>query len=237
MNRIFRWTWFSALVLSFVALTAGLGVWQTQRGQYKQAVLDALTVAATQPPVTLMRGSAAGEYPVRAQASGRYDIVFQLLHDNQAHEQKPGYHVWTPFRLADGGVIMVNRGWLPANPDRRVLPTLPAPDTAQVSGLWRALPQPGLRLAKVVNCPAEKTFPAVVSYPDLEDLRCLLGENVIAGVLLLDAGAPGGFVREWNPRFVGLPPSRHYAYAATWFLLCATLLFLFVRIHLKKSNE
>ncbi len=219
------------------ATTAALGVWQWQRGAQKQALLDALATAVAQPPLLLAGDSAAAIYPVRGQAQGRYDIAFQLLLDNQTHEKTPGYHVWTPFRLKSGGLILVNRGWVPADPDRRVLPALPAADATTVNGLWRALPEPGLRLQGVINCPADKTFPAVVSYPDLNDLRCLLGEEVIAGVLLLDADAPGGFVRDWQSSFVGFPPSRHYAYAAQWFALGATLLFLFVRFNLKKTHE
>ena len=239
MNRTFRpplWAWL--FVGTACVLTAGLGFWQCQRGAQKQSLLDALATAATQAAMPLRRDSMAGSLPVRAEAHGHYDIVFQLLLDNQTHEHRPGYHVWTPFRLDSGGVILVNRGWLPANPDRSILPALPAPaNEPLVRGLWRSLPEAGLRLSSVANCPEQKKFPAVVSYPDAADLHCLLGQDVIPGVLLLDADVAGGFVRDWQTAFVGFPPSRHYAYAAQWFALCATLLFLFVRFNFKKTGD
>lgn len=235
MSRIFRPAWWITLpVFAVCALTASLGVWQYQRGVQKQTLLDSLAMAATQPAVMLQRDSIAGEYPVRAQAQGHYDVAHQVLLDNQTHEQTPGYHVWTPLRLTDGGVLLVNRGWLPANPDRSVLPELPTPKgEVAVRGLWRALPEPGLRLAHATT---ETEFPAVLTYPDRAQLRQRLGFDVSAGILLLDPGVDGGFVRDWQSTFVGFPPSRHYAYAAQWFALCATLLFLFIKFNLKKSD-
>ncbi len=232
MNR----PWFMALVVIACGLTAGLGVWQYQRGQQKQELLNALAQAVAEAPLTLTRDSAAGELPRRAQAKGRYDATRQLLLDNQTHRHQPGYHVWTPLRLNAGGVVVVSRGWLPADADRRVLPPLPTPEgEVTVRGLWRALPEPGFKVAPPPT--SQPLFPGVVTYPDATEVGLWLGNDVAAGVLLLDADVPGGFVREWQSNFVGLAPSRHYGYAVTWFLLCATLLFLSLRINLKKSNE
>ena len=60
----------------------------------------------------------------------------------------PGYRVWTPLRLADGAWLVVDRGWVAAHPDRRRLPEIAVgAEPREVSGFWRPLPRPGLRLA------------------------------------------------------------------------------------------
>ena len=170
---------------------------------------------------------------VAATADGAY-VDRQLLLDNQVHGQTPGYQVLTPLRLAGGGLVIVNRGWLPQNPDRRVLPPLPLPgESMKVRGLWRALPQPALRL-KTDNCAAAASWPRVVEYPTPQDLTCIYGEPVAPGMLLLNPDAPDGYVREWTQAGTSFPPGRNYGYAAQWFAFAATLFVLFVKLNLKR---
>lgn len=228
--------WAVALVVLAVAACAALSVWQWRRGQDKQALLDQMAAAADGPAHTLARGDKASEVPVRARARGRYDSEHQLLLDGQSHDRQPGYHVWTPLTLDDGSTVLVNRGWVPADADRRVLPDIVVPSSKlTVQGLWRELPQPGLRLEGTVNCPEVKTFPAVVSYPVRSELHCVLDRAVSSGVLLLDAQQPFGFHRDWPSAYVSLPPTRHYGYAAQWAALGLTLLILFIRSYRKSS--
>lgn len=226
--------WAIVLVGTAILATAFLAVWQWQRADGKRALLASYASALAQEPRLLSAASTVGVEPVRAHVRGHYDASRQLLLDNQSHAGKPGYQVWTPLLAPDGTVVMVNRGWVPASPDRRVLPDLSVPARPLTArGLWRALPQPALRLEKTENCPAALNFPAVVTYPDEIELRCLMGGRVLAGVLLLDADLPDGYVREWQTSFVGVPPSRHTAYAAQWAALSLTLLILFVRAYRK----
>lgn len=226
------WAWLGLLMVG--ALLLSLGTWQLQRAHYKRALevayanapdapqqrLDARTLAASNEVVTVV------------DASGHYDARRQILLDNQPRQRVPGYRVWTPLVLDAGGWVIVDRGWVPADPDRARLPQIEVSDAPrQVSGYWRPLPEPGLRLA-VDDC-ATHPFPRVLSFPTADEVECVLGVDILAGVLLLDPQAPDGFVREWslpNP----VPPARHYAYAAQWFAFAATLLFLFVKLNLKR---
>jgi surfeit locus 1 family protein len=161
-----------------------------------------------------------------AQARGIFDVERQLLLDNQSHERQPGYRVWTPLQLAHGGVVVVDRGWVPAGSDRSRPPALPAPGgEVTVSGFWRTVPEPGLRM-EVDNC-APGPWPRIVQYPTVDELRCLYGESVPGGLLLMDAEVPGGFVRAWNSG-PELAPGKHYAYAAQWFAFAAVLVILFI---------
>lgn len=215
------------------SLFVGLGLWQLDRAWQKEGLQSAFDEATTDARVNLRLDTPTPDVgaTVSAQAQGRYAPDRQLLLDNQPRERVPGYRVWTPLQIP-GGWLIVDRGWVAADADRRRLPSIDVDDAPRtVRGYWRPLPAPGLRLDSQ-PC-REDSFPRVVSYPTAEQLSCVLGAPVANGVLLLDAAEPEGFVREWttpNP----VPPSRHYAYAAQWFAFAATLLVLFVKFSLKR---
>lgn len=235
-SRCFRPPWWAWLLATAgCVLTVALGCWQLQRAEAKKALLANYLRAATAPAQPLDAGVPAGSVPQAVSAHGVYEAEHQLLLDNQAYRERPGYQVWTPLRLADGTRVIVNRGWVPRF-ERREQPTpLPAPaGELEVHGIWRALPQPGLRLAPGI-CRKGENFPEYVIYPSVAELHCLLAAPVADGVLLLDPLAAGGYVREWNFS-EAIPPERHYAYAVQWFALALTVLFLFIKLNWKQHE-
>ena len=223
------WAW--ALTAAAVALFVTLGAWQLGRGAAKQALVA--SVADTSAPAE--RLSAATPPPRelelrRAQATGRYLAGRQLLQDGQSLRQRPGYHVWTPLQLADGAVVMVDRGWIPL--DRAGFDGSAPAGEVTVRGFWRGLPQPGLRLGAPPSCAPAPGYPATVLYPTAAELECLLGQAAMPGLLLLDADAPGGFAREWSD--FGFPPERHYGYAVQWLSLAVAALVIFLVVNRKR---
>lgn len=234
--------WSTLAAAAGCGLTVYLGLWQLHRGDEKKALDRQYAEAAAQPPRELTAATApvATLAAVRVSAHGQYLPERQLLLDDQARGSAPGYDVWTPLRLDDGRLLIVNRGWVPAASNRRELPPLPAPAGPQaLDGLWRTLPEPGLRLGAAAcdaaHPPAQ--WPRLVLYPTAADLACFYGEPVLAGELLLAPGAPDGFVREWKVSDSGFPPARHYAYAAQWFAFALTLLVLFLKLNLKRRPQ
>lgn len=229
--------WSLVPTMLLIGLFLTLGVWQLHRGQGKQVLEDHYAAADDRAALRLDAATPAPDElsTARAIAVGAYEPARQLLLDNQTREHLPGYHVWTPLLLAGGGWLIVDRGWVRADPDRRVLPSIEVTaGKREVSGYWRPLPQPGYKLA---TDPCKSTgFPRVLSYPTREQLACILGGPVADGVLLLDPGAPEGYAREWS-RPNPVPPARHYAYAAQWFAFAATLLFLFIKLNLSKRSS
>lgn len=225
--------WSVILTLVGCALFIALGIWQIDRGQQK-ARADAQAAAADNAKPLDLVAAAAGLSPpvqgaVAARAKGRYLATQQLLLDNQSNGDRVGYDVLTPLKMADGGILMVNRGWVPGHENRNKLPKVPvSAGLREVRGLWRTLPAPGLRL-KVDNCRA-RPWPRVVGYPTLADLRCLYGSKVRAGELLLAPAQTDGYVRKWTLGG-GLSPLRHYSYAVQWFGFAALALFLFFRLN------
>lgn len=216
-----HWTWLAYLPLMALLLT--LGGWQLSRGLTKvelnedaerpQAMQDWSATLAPQitPPLTV-------------QLRGRYRPEPLLLLDNQSHARKPGVHVWAVFEPASGPLVIVNQGWLPWHGGRDALPDVPpVSDARELEGLWRPLPRAGIALAQAPCAPVTRS-PALVLYPTAETLACLLEEPVADGMLLLapDARHPG--VREWSLT-AAVPATRHFGYAAQWFMFSAVLTF------------
>ena len=229
------WAILGTLVLG--GLFVSLGVWQLQRATFKQALQQEFDQSDRKAVLDLsVETSSPDALSVQPDvAKGHYMAHSQLLLDHQTRNRVPGYHVWTPMRLDRGGVLMVNRGWVAASPDRHQMPDIAIDGgERQVRGLWRPLPRPGFELS-AEPC-AEEGFPRAVSYPTIEQLACIYQSPVSDGVLLLAEDESDGYAREWrlpNP----VPPSRHYGYAAQWFAFAATLLFLFIKLNFKAKGS
>src|SRR5882757_8315099 len=115
-----RWSFRPSLwsVVGAVAgciLTVYLGIWQLHRGAQKKALDQQYIAAAQLPPGELTAATAplAGLAATAVIAHGSYLGERQLLLDDQVRGDMPGYNVWTPLRLSGGGLVIVNRGWVP----------------------------------------------------------------------------------------------------------------------------
>jgi surfeit locus 1 family protein len=151
----------------------------------------------------------------RVALTGRYVAATQVLLDDRVHDGAAGYEVLTALELADGRNVLVNRGWIRADADRRVLPDVSVDgDEREVSGRLERLPRPGLRLGSSRgNAPADA--PVIVAvYPTAADIGRWLHSPVLDFELLLDADADDGYVRDWQAPV--LSPERHLAYAGQW---------------------
>ncbi len=239
---VFRFAppWWACLVyLIIVALLLNLGVWQLRRAHAKEAILAAQLVVAKGAPAHTrdlvahfwsggdgieLRGE-----PVKI--TGHFQAGRNLLQDSQVLHGQVGYHVWTPM-VTRVGLILVNRGWVPANIDRNQLPDIETPEGLQtLSGQWRALPSPGFR-AGTDDCDREN-WPRVVQYPRREALGCLLESPVKDGILLLSADQPHGFERDWTAEV--MPPAKHYGYAFQWFALALALTVIFIVVNTRRE--
>jgi surfeit locus 1 family protein len=202
-------------VVAFVAL----GRWQWQRGVEREAQWDAFAAAGETLPAGSRDLAALSRFE-RVSLIGRYDPAHQFLLDNRSHHGRPGYEVLTPFVLADGRTVLVNRGWVPFSGYRDRLPQIAfeaAPSVA-IAGRLDTLPVAGLESGRAGPPPGGQ-WPKLVSFPTLEELANALGRRLEPRIVLLDDGAPHGYVREWRPP--GIEPGRHYSYAVQWWSFAA----------------
>lgn len=230
----FRPKWWAVLLTLLLAgLMVTAGFWQYGRGIHKQAMQAQRASAAAAPAKALMddvRAPPRGESR-RVRVQGVYLADLSVRLDNQPSNRRPGVHAWTPFQLRDGRRIVVDRGWLP------LAAPLSAPPAGEhaIEGHWKQIPQPGMRMGHPADA-CSSPRPTLVNYPELAQVRCLFGTATLDGILELDASLPGGFERDWAAAGVNeVPPSRHFGYAAQWWLFAATLIALFIKINLKKK--
>jgi cytochrome oxidase assembly protein ShyY1 len=227
--------WATLATALLCALMIWAGFWQRSRGLEKQAMITLQKTASAAPGVSIMQLPLSPAHGSRlpALAIGVYQPQQTLLLDNQSHHQLPGVHVLTALLLVDGSRVIVDRGWLPLG----IAPTPPPAGEQSVSGLWRALPVPGMRLGNADAAPCLPLSPASkINYPDMAQLRCQWGASTRDGLLELSPSAMGGFTREWTADAEAIPPMRHYAYAAQWWLFAVTLLILYIRLNLKRPE-
>ena len=235
-GRVFAPSWpMTLLTLILLTLFVGLGRWQWQRGEAKQALWDAY--ARNDSPPALQARIDFDTVPryQRVALSGRFDSDHQFLLDNRSHAGQPGYEVLTPFVLESGRRILVNRGWVPFTGYRDRLPdvSLEGERSAIISGRLDELPTAGLASGRA-SPDSGSRWPKLTSFPSHEELESALREKLPRRILLLDPQLPNGYVREWSPP--GMAPERHFSYAIQWWGFAAVLLVLYFGLNFRKVS-
>ncbi len=203
------------------------GFWQLGRASEKRDLeVRFASGSAAGTLQQLVTNEAAPGFRYRlVRLTGRYDPEHQLLLDNISHQRQPGYQVLTPFTTA-GGTVLVNRGWVPADGDRRILPDIRVGGgTREVVGRIEWLPRPGIDLPAAAP-PADAPWPRRLLFPTGQQASAQLGIPLRDYQLLLDPGAADGYVREWKPG--GMGAATHMAYAVQWFGLALTAVVIYL---------
>ncbi len=238
-TRIFRGS--IPLIIAYLlvlTLLICLGFWQLSRAKQKEVLITQQKQQAgsvldfkynTEDHPQLLRYK-----PITA--TGHYDTRQQFLLDNQIVQGKAGYFVLTPFVLQGGKkAVLVNRGWLPANPDRKILPDVQMKTLqTSIAGRINTFPSIGIKLAGA-EIPTQ-TQPAVVQIVDSQLLAKKLGYPLFSFQVELAASQPEGYTRQWLTTTL-MPPEQHFAYALQWFGLAATLSILFFWYSSKKQSN
>lgn len=213
----------------------GLGLWQLNRADEKQGLMDAWKRqrAATSQSVMQFKGNTFPAYqPVTFLAY--YLPEHYWLLEAKMYQGRPGYEVLMAAELAFAELgpeeqkniesterILVNRGWVPADPDRRKLPLIETPTTAvQMYGELRNQSDTAL---------IDESKNSLLSWPHrvleikLDVMSAQLGKP-LSHIVALDATDPSAFVVQSTP--INMPPEKHRGYAVQWFSLAAALLLL-----------
>lgn len=237
-SRIFAPRLFTTvLTLALLAALLSLGRWQLRRADQKQALYDAFDKGAD-ATLTIGRWTAALPRYQHVQVRGAYDASRQILIDNMTDMNgHAGYFVITPFVMAGGGWLLVNRGWVPVGASRAELPAVDVAGAIRgIRGRADRLPTPGIQLGtRAVLAPP---FPIVANFPSHQELERLLpGASWVRAtdLILLDADQPDGYVRQWQPP--GFPPLRNLAYAVQWFGLALALAVIYLVTNTRRPAE
>jgi surfeit locus 1 family protein len=225
--------------LCLLSLLLSLGAWQLRRSDEKQAFIK-LEEQRLASGTLHLSANVEDDLDMlkyrHVTMIGSYDQAHQFLIDNQISDGKVGYYVLTPFILQGGNkAVLINRGWVPLNKDRSILPDVPVDELqTTIAGRINSFPSVGIKLAGA-EIPTD-TWPSVVQRVDSGILAKKLGYPLFPFQIELDQDLPGGFKREWRTATV-MSPEQHIGYAVQWFGLALTLTLIFIWYSIKKDNE
>ncbi|HEY3916967.1 MAG TPA: SURF1 family protein [Stellaceae bacterium] len=214
------WSAFGLLLL------LGLGSWQVQRLGWKEGLIAQRNAALTAPPVplpkTLEEARALEFHPVRAE--GQFLNDRELYLNAQSLKGDQGFHIVTPFRLEDGSILLVDRGFVPTA--RQVPATRAAGEIAgptAVTGLLR-LPEPAGWFTPA-NEPQRNSWFSI-------DIPAMAQAAGVGSALpfYVDAGKTpnaGGWPQ--GGQTITELPNDHLQYAITWYALAAALVVVYIR--------
>lgn len=223
MGPLVRWS-FVILMLGLTALFIALGVWQLERLAEKQALIERVETRMVEPetpfpPASDWSGLDATDLDYRAfSATGTFDnahtvLVFQNLSEARGRYKGVGYWVFAPLHLDDGGILWVNRGFVPEALADQFADGGDAPGGVQtVAGVARR-PERGGSFTPEPDLDARRDW---LRAPASLSLVLPQGDGPVAPVTLdMAAGEPGALPQggETEVSF----SNRHLEYALTWF--------------------
>lgn len=217
---------------SAFAVLIALGTWQLERRQWKHTLIDALTQRVTAAPTALPAKAQWGELTAEHDEFRRVMFRAELVPNERAlvytvgsrlrpDVSGPGFWVFAPARLADGSLVVVNRGFVPA--DR--LDALGRGDgtglEATIVGYLR-WPE-----ARGWFTPQDEPARNVWYVRDHRTIAAAKNWGETAPFFVDQEGpaAPGGLPRP-GPLAIALPDD-HLQYALTWYGLAAVLAVVF----------
>jgi surfeit locus 1 family protein len=221
--------WPSLFWLAVILVGVALGVWQIQRLHWKEGLIAQRHAGMIAPPVALPETLAAARglefHHVRLEGSFLNDA--ELYHHAISPGGDAGFHVVTPFKLADGNIVLVDRGFVPEDrrdPATRAAGKIGGPTI--VTGLLR-IPENNASWFTPANRPVKNLWFTM-------DLSAMAAADRLDHVLpvFVDADAgqvPGGLPLGGQTN--AALPNDHLQYALTWFGLAglaAIYYFLFV---------
>jgi len=225
----FLWspTWIvgAVVVVGVAVLFVNLGLWQLRRLDERTALGVTIESRLSAEPVELGRllstfdgDPSALEYR-RAVVTGTYRVDDEILLQARTYRARSGHNAVTPLTW-DGGVVAVNRGWVPVDSDGPPVPTALPPDgEVTVTGILLA---------------SEDRGPTGVQNPDgsydnigrldLTLLEPQWGPGLAAVYLQLEEQEPppGEYPIPLDPPEITNGP--HLSYAIQWFLFAAIAL-------------
>jgi surfeit locus 1 family protein len=209
----------------FFAGFIALGTWQVKRLFWKLdliARVEQRAYSAPQPLPELSRWpqimAASDEYRhIRLEGTYLYDLTVKV---QAVTELGSGYWLMTPLRLADGGIVFVNRGFIaPSGKDA-------APQSAPADGNRRVGVTGLLRMSEPGGGFLRKNNPSLDYWysRDVQAMAEARGLTQVAPFFIdADAGTPGTAQGQSGYPVGGLTVlhfhNNHLVYAITWYAL------------------
>ncbi|WP_329598971.1 SURF1 family protein [Streptomyces pseudovenezuelae] len=220
-----QWVILTLVALLLIPTMIRLGIWQMHRYETRTARNQLVADALSATPVPVERMTSPGHAVTthdryrRVTAKGHFDPDDEVVVRRRTNsDDEVGYHVLTPFVLDDGKVLMVNRGWIPANgPSQTAFPEVPAPPKGEITVTGRLMPDETTAASGIKNLKGLPDRQVMLINSEQEAER--LGATVLGGYIAQTAPEPKGD----SPELIGGNPGKedaalNYAYAIQWWL-------------------
>jgi cytochrome oxidase assembly protein ShyY1 len=243
-KTIRRRSWTGLLIpalLVFAALIA-LGTWQLQRKAWKEGLIAALDERSAAAPAALPSSltwrtlNAADDEYRRVTFNAKFEKAGDALVYASALAFRPdvsglGVWVFTPARLPDGGVVVVNRGFVPSDTNWKPNVAISPPPSADVV-ITGAMRWPEHRSWFTPQDKADVFFvrdPAVVA--------AAKGWGAVAPFYIEQESPmpPNGWPRPG--KLVPRLPNNHLQYVVTWYGLALVLAVIFAAYVFKSRRD
>jgi cytochrome oxidase assembly protein ShyY1 len=237
-----QWVILTLITLVLIPVMIRLGFWQLHRHESRVAQNELISRALTAPPVPAERMTSPGHAVSRSElyhrvtATGTFDTAHEVVVRRRTNaDEEVGYHVITPLDLKDGHILLVNRGWIPADGPQTAFPRIPAPARGEVTVTGRLMAD---------ETTAESGIKDIKGLPNRQimlinskQLAKQLGSQVLGGYVEQVAPAPKGGSPELIPAPDHSSIGPHMAYAVQWWLFAAGVPFGWVVLVRRERRE
>lgn len=209
-------------------LLIAMGVWQIHRLAWKEGIITSIRQAQAAAPIALPANPSPFEKVI---VTGQWVPGKAAFYGDEVHDTPngpvPGAELIMPLRQADGAVVLVDLGWVPA--PKPVPLAIPPVAVGYVHAPIRA------------NWLSPPDDPAQGLYYTLDPARigAGLGLQNVAPFTLIVLGPlpPPGSAAPQPAQDLPTPPNNHYEYALTWFGFAGVLVFQFIFFARKRLAE
>lgn len=233
-NRYFRpLLWPTLMTLAALPVLIALAVWQLERLEWKEALMERIETRLAAAPVALPGPDGWSAFDVAAHEYARVTLTGRFL-DREFHyftqnaRGEAGYAVISPLEVAPGAAVLVDRGFVPA--------------ALKETDAHGGIPQGEVSLTGFLRAPHTRGSFDGVDDPEKNIWMvrdpAVMGaalEGMIVAPFIVEAeerAFPGAWPKAGAAR-VDIP-NNHLDYALTWFGLAVVLVAIYFLYH--RSN-
>ncbi|MER6573038.1 SURF1 family protein [Streptomyces sp. NPDC001093] len=220
-----QWVILSIVAIALIPTMIRLGFWQKHRYEERTARNNLVSSALHSRPVPVERLTSPGHAVTRTEkyrtvtATGTFDPAREVVVRRRTNSDgEVGFHVLTPLVLTDGRILLVNRGWIPANGAQTAFPKIPAPPSGRTTVTGRLMADETTAASGIKNVKGLPDRQIMLINSAEEAHR--LGARVLGGYVEQTAPTPKG-----GPEQISDPGSEdaplNYAYMIQWWLFAA----------------
>ncbi|MDP1766095.1 MAG: SURF1 family protein [Methylotenera sp.] len=232
----------TVLTLICIPLFIKFGLWQYHKAQQKQVIQTAYNQAkvadALKFPLEDINTDDWNHKKVTV--TGEYETKYQILLDNQVEDNRVGYHVITPLKIAHSShYVLINRGWILGKKTHAELPVFETPSGQQVitGQIWVPSKKIFTLEDKATLSSNNQSFKPVWQNMNMAKYKQVVPLAISAMAIKLDANSDaGGFVRNWQVPAERIATNIGYAYQWFGFAFATFLIFIYMSTTRIKSE-